>query len=493
MKKPMSMSALIISAALLIVAFNPGLHALPASHVQNGKTVEVNLARGQANISADGKTHSMGFLKETLVLSNDSLFSGDFLEKNNASLEPMFIAYDPVNGNLYVTIGNNGQVIVVNGSTNRIQARINLGGEPFGIAFDPLNQYIYATDFSSRNVSVINPQNNSVITTLRVGYNPYALAFDPQNGNLYVTDSNYSYPDRVGGQGEVSVINSTSDTVVSNFTVGSDPQGIAYDPSNGEMFIAVTGAGYAMAYNFKKNIGYNFGSVTSIDLESPGSFSYNPQNRVMYIGDVFTGFVLGINSSNRLVSSVQEGLPNSMLYNPENGYTYVVNGIRGVYGELSAIDPFTNKQVGDIWIGRYPNGDAFGSAFDPVNGLFYITNPVAGTLAIFQTMGPAAITFKSAGLGSGASWMVTFDGVEAQSTNSTIQFNQQNGTYSYDIQYYNGYYPLSPTKGNITINGGPITITIHFISIYYLVTLIVGIPAFLGIAAFLILRRRKRG
>lgn len=500
MHRIISGRAVFIALVVYIVAIIPGTHHGLTLPVQEGSPSMSASYNVMPSASSNNYTQvSMGYIDKTLVLSNNSLIPGDFLEKSNNSLEPMYVAFDPINGNIYVSINNTGQVVVVNGTENKVQGRINVGGHPFGIAFDPLNKYIYVTDISSRNVSVINPQNNTVIKNLTVGNNPYAMAFDPQNGNMYVTDSNTTGIPK-DNQGAVSVINSTTDEVVANFTVGSDPQGIAYDPANGEMFIAMYGGGYVYAFNFQSsriylirgNSAYYIGGQPYY-METPSTLSYNPLNQLMYIGDPFNGNVFGVNSSNQVVSSVREGIQNSMFYNSVNGYTYVVNGMRGVYGEVSAVNPTTNKHIGSLWIGRYPNGFALGSAFDEENGLFYVANSVAGTLVIFQSTGPSSIVFKAVGLIGNDQWSVTFGGVEAQSTLNAIQFNQQNGTYSYNIYSFGPYIPLSATHGNVSLENGTVIVTVYFVSDYILIASVIGIPTLLAVLSYILLNRKKKG
>lgn len=487
-----------ITLAIIMVAIIPGIHQGLNSQGNSGTVLNSVSTSGTMNVTLNRNTQSSaGFLYGTLVLSNNTLFPGDFLNKSSNSMEPMYITFDPVNGNLYVSVNNTGQVVVVNGTNNRIQDHINVGGNPFGIAFDPLNNYIYVTDISSRNVSVINPQTNAVIKNLTVGNNPYAMAFDPQNGNMYVTDSNTTTLFTTN-PGEVSVINSVTDTVVSNFTVGSDPQGIAYDPANGEMFIAMAAGGFVQASNFQTGSiylwggghTYKIGNNPYYSLQTPTTLSYNPLNQFMYMGDLASGDVFGVNRSNQIVSVVREGVPNSMYVNSVNGYTYVVNGIRGVYGEVSAIDPVTNSQVSSLWIGRYPNGYAQGSAFDSQNGLSYVTNPVAGTLAIFQTQGPANITFRTVGLIGEPSWTVTLNGVEVQSTLHNIQFNQQNGTYSYTINGAQGYMLVSSNHGNINLDGRQVTVTLYYISDYILIAWAIAVTLSLIAIAYIVQKRK---
>ncbi|MGC8630214.1 MAG: hypothetical protein ACP5T1_04390, partial [Thermoplasmata archaeon] len=62
------------------------------------------------------------------------------------------------------------------------------------------------------------------------------------------------------------------------------------------------------------------------------------------------------------------------------------------------------------------------------------------------------VTFTESGLASGTSWSVTFNGVQQNSTTSTITFTGISaGTYSYTIQNVSSY--VSPGAATITING----------------------------------------
>ena len=62
---------------------------------------------------------------------------------------------------------------------------------------------------------------------------PYGIAYDPSNGYIYVTDA---------GSGTVSVINGATNTVIATIPVGIWPWGVAYDPSNGYIYVTNSGS-----------------------------------------------------------------------------------------------------------------------------------------------------------------------------------------------------------------------------------------------------------
>ncbi len=75
---------------------------------------------------------------------------------------------------------------------------------------------------------------DSVTSTVTVGTNPEGVAFDSTNGYIYVANS---------GSGTVSVIDGSTNAVVANVTVGTSPDKIAFDSTNGHLYVANFGSG----------------------------------------------------------------------------------------------------------------------------------------------------------------------------------------------------------------------------------------------------------
>jgi len=75
---------------------------------------------------------------------------------------------------------------------------------------------------------VMDATNNRVVTTLGVGDYPLGVAFNPRDGNIYI--ANY-------GDGTVSVIDSATNSVIATIPVGQGPQWLAFDPHNGNLYV----------------------------------------------------------------------------------------------------------------------------------------------------------------------------------------------------------------------------------------------------------------
>ena len=139
---------------------------------------------------------------------------------------PASIAYDPVNGDLYVTDNGNcvvRQVTPGNGTANSGTVTTLAGstcgnvpgtgtsakfGEVSGIAYDSANGDFYLTDYTNCEIWQMTPGNGTAdsatativsggpycgwadgIATAAQFYRPDFLAYDPTNNALYITDS----------------------------------------------------------------------------------------------------------------------------------------------------------------------------------------------------------------------------------------------------------------------------------------------------------------
>jgi YVTN family beta-propeller protein len=224
---------------------------------------------------------------------------------------------------------------------------------------------------------VINGATNTVIATIPVGSNPEGVAYDPSNGYIYVADC---------GSDTVSVIDGT--TVIANIHVGPGPWGIAYDPSNGYIYVADSGSDTVSVIN---------------------------------------------GANNTVIANITVGSgPWGIAYDPSNGYIYVTNHNSGT---VSVINGANNTVIANITVGSGP----WGIAYDPSNGYIYVTNYASGTVSIISTT-PAqsietyTVTFTESGLPPGTQWSVTFDGLTKSSTSNTITFTGVlAGTYTWNV------------------------------------------------------------
>ncbi len=126
----------------------------------------------------------------------------------------------------------------------------------------------------------------------------------------------------------------------------------------------------------------------------------------------------------------------SLVFDEPNGtYTYLVGPVAGLVAS--------------------PGSGSFGVAGAPVVvGIAFAAPPVA----------TFPLAFAEVGLAAGTNWSVAVGGVGQSALRDTISFDEPNGTYAFAVGVSAGYAAAAPT-GNVTVAGGPVTVTVNFTAV----------------------------
>jgi len=213
-------------------------------------------------------------------------------------------AYDPANGDIYISsegkCNGNGianacpggvplgcpgpscssSVIVVSGATDKVIADINLtiscnscgieNGhyvnyalyQPYGLAYDPADEdmiVVAHVDYSpvfppyvgTNTLFIISSTTNEAFYGVDLGHGPemgpWGVAYDSSNGYMYVTMGTSIYEETASQlNGNVLVVRPghliLPWAVVGNVSVGVGPNGISYGPGSGDIYVAITGS-----------------------------------------------------------------------------------------------------------------------------------------------------------------------------------------------------------------------------------------------------------
>ena len=116
---------------------------------------------------------------------------------------------------------------------------ILVGSGPYKDAFDPDNGDIYVANLDSASVSVINGSTNKVVTNVAGVAAPRDLAYDSADHKMFVADVQGSTIPRAGA---ITVINTTSNTLIDKISAGSVTDGVVYDSSNGNVYAINAGS-----------------------------------------------------------------------------------------------------------------------------------------------------------------------------------------------------------------------------------------------------------
>jgi len=125
------------------------------------------------------------------------------------------------------------------------------------------------------------------------------------------------------------------------------------------------------------------------------------------------------------------------------GTTSTVQGTLLAYASISMLS------------GSHLNGRALARTGDVTLSATAIVVPTTSSAATYP------VTFTEAGLTAGTSWSVTFNGVLASSTTTTLDFTVVAGSYAFGLGAVAGFIP-SPASGTTTVTNAPVSQTITF-------------------------------
>ncbi|MCI4367940.1 MAG: YncE family protein [Thermoplasmata archaeon] len=367
---------------------------------------------------------------------------------------PDGVAFDPLNGMVYVANSGSDNVSVIDGTT--VVASISVGARPEGVAVDPANGYIYVTDYAAANVSVIDGATNTVVDTIPVGYSPTSIAYDGWNGGLYVVNL---------GSANVSVIDGATDRLIDSIPVGPNPEGIAFDGANGYLYVdsyissnvtVIDGA----TDNLRAPVTVPWPASNCHNCSYPSALAFDSWYGTIYLAKCGANNVTVIDGTTDTIGGTagSGACPDGAAFDNESGFVYVANCGAS---NLTVINTTSNAEVRSIPTGNCPDG----VAFDHRNLKLYVVNFNADTVSVIST--PAAdarypVAFREFGLNAGTLWSVRFAGSTEDSVTSSLTFYERNGSdYVYSVGKLPSYRE-SPVVGTVNVTGATVTVPLNF-------------------------------
>jgi YVTN family beta-propeller protein len=269
----------------------------------------------------------------------------------------------------YITNYGNSTVSVIDTATNTITTTVKVGDRPFGVAVNPAGTKLYVTNpYGSNIVSVIDVAKSAVIARVPVGGNsPHGVAVTPDGKKVYVANCESN---------NVSVIDTTTNTVTTTVNVGSYPIGVTVTPDGTKIYVT----------------NYNNNSVSLIDTTSnkvtatipvgnnPYGIATNQQGTKVYVTNYNSSSVSVIDTSiNKVIATVKtEKNPYEVTVNPQGTKAYATNYRSN---SVSVIDTSTNAVIATVPVGRGPHG----VTITPDGKKVYVTNWDDSSISVINT------------------------------------------------------------------------------------------------------------
>ncbi len=274
-------------------------------------------------------------------------------------IRPVFNAYLAIIGILLVLISGPSQALAAR-KTHARRAPPALLPKPGSLTsaasafqpFAPAASTAYAANENSNNISVIDTTTNTVTATVPVGSRPVAVAVTPDGSRIYVANF---------GDGTVSIIDAATNTVIATVVVGSEPISIAINPNGSKLYVANFASGNVSVIDTLTNtVTASIAVGDPATPSDPSAILVSPDGMRVYVTNQNQGTVSVIDTSNNtVVATITVGDRNS---NP-TALTIAPNGSK-VYVALfdnaavSVIATATNTVTVSIPVGSFPSGVA---------------------------------------------------------------------------------------------------------------------------------------
>lgn len=293
-----------------------------------------------------------------LWIVNDTTFHslGVTLLNGGVSATPEGVAYDSGHKEAFVADEATNRLFVVNLSTQSIFA-IPVSDRPWGVAYDSGKGEIFVTQYLTGSVQVINDSYYVIVANFLVGPDPQWATYDNNASSVFVSSPSTPCTD-TGGQGNITGINDTSNAVFLRIPVGGNPEGLTYDPFNGEVWGAVSCSNTAVAITTNWN--------------GPSSMAYDSAKGELFVANTGPGVASGVgvfsDSSDQLLTTIPVGGPiEALAYDSGKGEIFASDGGSGT---LQIINDTNDTVIGTVGVGSAP-GDL---VYDPATGEILVLN-----------------------------------------------------------------------------------------------------------------------
>jgi YVTN family beta-propeller protein len=209
----------------------------------------------------------------------------------------------------------------------------------------------------SSNLPASQAYTTSLLLTVPVGISPNGITFDSSSGNTYVAN----FDDNT-----VSIINGATNTVTA-MMVGVNPFSVA--AGNGNVYVTNFGSNTVSVIS-------GTSVIATIPVGAyPTGIAIDSTTGNVYVGS-YTGNTVSVISGTSVIATIPVGIT-PLGVAAGNGNVYVTN-----FGSntVSVISATTNTVTATIPVGDYPNGVTFDSA----KGNVYVTNFARNNVAVIN-------------------------------------------------------------------------------------------------------------
>ena len=286
--------------------------------------------------------------------------------------------------------------------------------------------YAYVSNISGNNVSVVNTSNNTVVATIPVDPSPNGLAVSPNGASVYVA---------CFGGNKVDVISSASNSVIATIVVGASPIQVAVSPNGAQVYVVAQAANQVNVIDTaSKSV------IANITVGShPNRVAFSPDGTRGYVTNLYSGNVSVIDTSSKsVIGSFPTGTGPVDIAVTSNGRLYVSNQ----YSNTVTVHDFSGSLLATIPGFVFPNS----VAANPNGTRVFVTNGNASTVSTIDTSSNSVMGTPMPVGTTPTSVTVSADGTMAYVVNEySFSLSQLNvgGNYIANTLQRVGVYPIA--------------------------------------------------
>ncbi|MEO8725974.1 MAG: YncE family protein [Acidobacteriaceae bacterium] len=341
MRIPPSASTLTLKAALLVIACGASLTSLqlPAQAPPPSSTASWRL-RQIAVISMSGlpEFDQAAFANGSVVISHPGAHTVDvfnplkrLLVKHVAGVDdPRGIAVDDATKTVFIADAAKPSVAIISTANWTVLRTIPLPETPQDVVFAEKENALYISALTASSIMYV-PLDQGQAATIDVGGRIDGIAYDAQAGRIFASVNNLA---------EVAVLQAAgAQTKVSQrWTLNaSQPAGLAFDPQEGRLFVAVR---YAVL-SLNAGTGQEISRVPT--AAGTDTLRYDPARQVLYAASSDGSITTIAADKGKLISQyeLRTGVKgHNLALDPENHLLYLPGGAAGK-SKLVVLKPFS--------------------------------------------------------------------------------------------------------------------------------------------------------
>jgi YVTN family beta-propeller protein len=271
------------------------------------------------------------------------------------------IVFNPVTRKVYAVDKLRSEVAIID-TTNDSVARVRVGAGPVSIAVNERSGRVYVVSAATGTVSVIDGSSNALVTTVKVVDRPYSLAVNSATGKVYVSHT---------FSNKTSVIDGATNTT-EPLTTGSIDL-IAVDPQTDRIYLLSYEGGALGVLN---------GSRSTIERRNAGKHAWgmalNPVTHELYVARVGTSDVIAVGPPPDADTVIPAGkAPVCLAINAKTNTIYAGNYTSG---DVTVIDGKTHRATTTVRVGAHPQA----IAVDEVRNLVFVANTMSNTVTVID-------------------------------------------------------------------------------------------------------------